>query len=187
MIEINPTIADMKAAGLVANSVELVEIRLAKLATSGEAPARSPDEMVDANINFETKEWSTAETGRLMVLTSMRAILSRHEQATKRNKAGLTIEIDFISEYRTPKGPVPAEIAKKCLPAFARLNGLFNCWPYFRQELQHLTSAMGMPAFVLTPMIIRAQRPPEPGKAISPKTKPVPARRTASALRKKGE
>ncbi len=41
------------------------------------------------------------------------------------------------------------DFTEEQLSAFARLNGVFNAWPYWREFVQSMTTRMGLPALVL--------------------------------------
>lgn len=70
--------------------------------------------------------------------------------------------------------PRESSFTNEVLTEFARLNGVFNVWPYWRQQFQSLTSEMGLP-----PVIFPVFRPGNTGGRLKPE-EPSPA--TDSAL-----
>jgi hypothetical protein len=67
------------------------------------------------------------------------------------------VQVEIELRYGFPDG---LDFAPEELAAFARLNGVFNAWPYFREFLQSATTRMGLPQFVLP--VFRVRKAPNP-------------------------
>jgi hypothetical protein len=62
--------------------------------------------------------------------------------------AGPAISFRVVHEL-TYKVPAGSTFATETLEAFARFNGIFNAWPYWREYVQSATSQMGLPRLIL--------------------------------------
>lgn len=93
--------------------------------------------------------------------------------ATVRAEAGkprqvLSVRTILALEY-TISGDSPTDDLEASLGAFARINGIYNAWPYFREVVQSTVSRMGLP-----PLVIPVYRVPSPSRR---STDTPPARR----------
>ena len=62
------------------------------------------------------------------------------------------VEAAFVASYAFSDDE---PIAPEAVDAFAKLNGVFNCWPFWREYLQSSTVRMGLPPLTL-PLITAA-------------------------------
>lgn len=58
----------------------------------------------------------------------------------------LTISCRFLLIYEAPS---VAEFPRANLEAFAKLNGVYNAWPYWREFVQNIVARMGLPRLVV--------------------------------------
>jgi preprotein translocase subunit SecB len=56
-----------------------------------------------------------------------------------------------------------AEVADDDIQLFAKINGVYNCWPYIREVVSSMSSCLGYPPFTLDSLVIAA--PPESSEA----------------------
>jgi hypothetical protein len=70
------------------------------------------------------------------------------------------VECTWEVDYRLANGYQPAP---KAVQAFKDGNGIFNCWPYFREYLQNTVTRMNLPP--LTVPLLRLLPKPPRGKA----------------------
>lgn len=56
------------------------------------------------------------------------------------------VKVSFEVSYRLPDG---FSATRQELEEFARVNAVFNVWPYFREFIQSTTARMGLPPIVL--------------------------------------
>lgn len=158
MIIVSPKRCDLQSAAAIASSAELKSVTLVRLSTKGaNSPAPSAD---DARIEFGMEKFEASEPGRLTVDMALNVVMGKKPPSDDRPSEDapqpLSFALTFRAEYGLPEDPVPAEFGNNALQHFAALNGLTNCWPYFRQELQHLTTLMGLAAFTLPSLVVRA-------------------------------
>jgi hypothetical protein len=102
------------------------------------------------------------------------------QQAEPPEQQSLIARADFGIEYATTMRVKSSDAEK-----FAATNGVFNAWPYWRQLVQSMTAAMGVP-----PIVVPAFRVPVPDSMLTlPAAGPedtagtqasAPAKKTAS-------
>lgn len=159
MYVLNPTPEEMKAASAIAEVACLAQVRLNKSEATLLVDPRSLGGKLPVEVQFDLVRFDALEEGRLLV--EVRLDLDVHRQGKSKGSKVLTqvarVGLSLVAEYGIPKGPIPADIEREALPAFARYNGIFNCWPYFRAELQHVTAMMALPSFSLAPLVVRAE------------------------------
>lgn len=166
MIIVSPKRRDLQSAAAIASSAELKSVTLVRLSTKGASSlAPSAD---DARIEFGMEKFEASDPGRLTVDIALNVFMEKKPQSDDSPSEDaahpLSFALTFRAEYGLPEDPVPAEFGVNALQHFAALNGLTNCWPYFRQELQHLTTLMGLAAFTLPSLVVRAA-PDEDGNS----------------------
>jgi hypothetical protein len=67
------------------------------------------------------------------------------------------MKVQFELEYRLPSEFLAS---RSELAAFAKVNGVFNAWPYFREFLQSTSQKMDLPVILLP--VYRVPQPPRP-------------------------
>jgi hypothetical protein len=142
--------AEYQLAAVVARHVELRNIGLVSL----EATLRKPlSEAVgimtrgDAEAALESRTgYQLAETGLLVtVRTDFQVRLGpvpSPEECIVLLKVGYALEYDLSA-------PPPGESREKLLTAFAKVNGIYNAWPYLREIVQTTCARMSIPPPVL--------------------------------------
>lgn len=71
--------------------------------------------------------------------------------------------------YASPKA---CEFTEEHLNAFARTNGIFNAWPYWRELVQSCTVRMGLPAFTVPSLKTGTPARHQPGNCEQTPQKP---------------
>jgi hypothetical protein len=94
-------------------------------------------------------------------------IATEDKEAAVEKGPSAIVDVMYGVLYRLPSAPIPELMNEEVFAAFARVNGLYNCWPYLRQEVQHLTAAMGTP-FVLPTLRITSKPVPKDQEATTP-------------------
>jgi len=89
------------------------------------------------------------------------------ENAGEQQVLRASIRVVYALEYSLPEPPIPEFIEKEGFPAFAKLNGPYNAWPYIRQQVHHITSSMGVP--MMLPLLRVQQETGEGGESDSGK------------------
>lgn len=165
MYKLEPDSKVMKAASVVAESSRLREVRLSKVKVENRLDAESSPDGLFPELGYGLVGFSISPKNVLSVEVGVRLFIGTKSESgsvlaemKECPDGGILIELSFVGEYVLPEGPIPDEAMKEGIPAFASLNGLYNCWPYFRQHLQYLTSSMGLPAFNLGPLLVRAKK-----------------------------
>jgi preprotein translocase subunit SecB len=141
---------DLDSARKVANVVMLEQVHFLQI--QARRSHDSLDGPLGVAMRFETKSHDLvdSENKRFLVV-----IVSLAADFTSEDDTKATVELTACLRYRTPATEVPEEIRNESLPAFARINAPYNAWPYFRQQLQSATVDLGLPPFVLPPMVVR--------------------------------
>lgn len=151
---------EFSAAGIVAENVTIITVRLKRAQI--DCPFMAGDNANEA-INFAFR-WQASphvipSPGQLNVDIDLEAIFSKGETKVS-NEKGLDVEgskkdrahilLGYELRYAIPQDPIPDEIEQMGgIEAFARWNSLYTCWPYFRQELDHICGASMLPRIPL--------------------------------------
>lgn len=93
----------------------------------------------------------------------------------------LLIEAEFLVIYSIQSFD---DLSEDNIDAFADKNGLYNCWPYWREYVQSMTTRLGVSALTLPPY-----RPAdtfrEIGKLSQPDRKKLPKKKKPKAIKAK--
>lgn len=166
---------DLSLARNVIAKAEIVSVRL--IASNTKATIRAPQQAGNAPVRLK-QEFSTTRTDKgFRVLGDFgAAILTQDANAPP----AVLLEATFELEYTLPSD---LNASDEELNAFARLNGLFNAWPYFREFVQASMARMQLPPLVLPLMRVRstalvgakpAEKPLGPGDISQPSLAPPP-------------
>jgi hypothetical protein len=82
-----------------------------------------------------------------------------HVSESEKSEDLVSIRAVFEILYQLPEG---LAVGNDELEAFARSNGVFNAWPYFREFVQSMATRMGLPPILLPLFRLRA---PDAGAA----------------------
>jgi len=169
--KIEPSAQEMRAAAIVAETAQLTGVRVAGIIAENRIGMAAELKSLYSEVGFGLREYTPSENGFLLVQVDIKLLVGSRgldefpeKEAADCPEGCARIEVSMVGEYRIPEGPMPENIKNECISAFAANNGLHNCWPYFRQQLQYITSSMGLPPFVLGPLLIRAKKQPESPK-----------------------
>lgn len=128
--------------GVTAKVAERVELLLVWLVESTLKRTPGPTEGLDYRTNTEAKVEMDRKPNRLFILETftLKALPRKKKEAT------VSIEATFLLTYEV-KGSETLDPAHA--EAFARINGIYNAWPYWREYVQSVTSRMGLPGLTL--------------------------------------
>ena len=151
--EITPEV--FKAAGRVAVGVELRNIFLL------EGRAALAPQFVEHGCKFPKAGWSIQvdHRGKFAIVARkkiLRAALQfgfRASEKEGRGKPLLVIAASFIAEYEMAEGFRPST---GDLTSFVNANGVFNCWPYWREYVHSTAARMNLPPLTLPFFRVRA-------------------------------
>jgi preprotein translocase subunit SecB len=146
MTEKAPDTTDrLRLANAVVRRVQILDVRLvgSKLKCNIASDAVLPA-AVQLKYGFKVGHRYQPETQRLGVLVTF--LVTAREGDGKDESDIFAVEAAFALEYGISgdESVHPAEVA-----AFAKLNGLYNAWPYWREYVQSTVSRMGLPPVVL--------------------------------------
>jgi len=135
----------LKLAGAIAKRVRIDDIRLVSsnlkrnVLSDEDIPKR-----VRLNNGFKVTHRFDAETKHIGVLVLF-LVCGRPESGEGETDI-FRIESSFSLDYRM-SGDEPAGVEE--VAAFAKVNGIYNAWPYWREYVQSTASRMGLPPLVL--------------------------------------
>lgn len=153
--EIVPTQYGLAAA--VAKHVDLVRVHANALSARMIAPHRTVVEAMAKN-EVETKlSWSPTfdvqevPSALIIRIPFAVAIAPREAQA-----ALVEVQVEFVLEYSLDSLP-PNDMRPDLFEAFAKVNGVYNAWPYLREVVQNTIARMAIP-----PVVLPVYRVPKP-------------------------
>lgn len=138
-----PTESLKRIAPLIA-AVRIEDIRLveAKVKTS----VRSADDAGKVKLAIDksaiVKEY-TADDGILWVLAKINTRLIPVESE---KSPVVSVKAVFELRYRLPK---ELKVSQEQLNTFAKINSMFNAWPYWREFVQNMVARMNLPPVTL--------------------------------------
>jgi hypothetical protein len=150
------TLADIIAA------VQLLDVRLIEV--SALTRIRDASAVREARLVFQrfTKVIQRYDDG-FLVGASMRArVVGQDDETT--DEPPVQIDVTFALHYALEGTPSASD---EDLEEFARVNGAFNAWPYWREYIQTTAARMNLPPTLLP--VFRVQRP----KPVTPPVKTI--------------
>jgi hypothetical protein len=159
MIKIEAPESQLKAASLVARSVELLNVSLThskfRFSNDGEDVAAT---RIHMDVKFP-KPHHSIRNQLLSVSTKIKVIGKRAAQDNQKfDTDQLQIEVEYTLEFGLPPGEIPEKIRTIGLPAFAKYNGPYICWPYFRQHIHSLCASANIPGITLPTLTVNAKQ-----------------------------
>lgn len=131
-----------KARRLIA-AVRLTDVRLVEL--HAKTSIRESEITEDMLPTF--RHWATLLAGGVKDgVFYVRANLDLRVGGEEKTTRAVSVKIQYELEYSLPDD-FKATGAE--LNAFAKVNGVFNAWPYFREAVQSATLRMGLPPVIL--------------------------------------
>ncbi|MBN1424115.1 hypothetical protein JXA88_06120 [Candidatus Fermentibacteria bacterium] len=161
MIKVRADSKEIAAAHLVAQVAQLESIDIVQVTMSSRLHrlARSAQQELNLRARHSVGDYLIVEPQRLVVEVGAELAVERTSPSSQPadskpesipDPEGPDVSIRVIAalSYRLPPPPIPDEVVKKGLPAFARLNAVYNAWPFIRQEIHHLAMGIGLPVVV---------------------------------------
>lgn len=189
MIVLRPSKREMQLASLVSKALSLEDIFLSSvhLDSNFNAVAMPPDVPFRMDVQLHDADFEIFSEHQLAVKVGLTVAFEMDASDVEVNGDFTPLpkgeaNVSFVANYRImPKGPIPEEILNKGFSAFAKFNGVFNCWPYMRTTVHRLTCDMGMP-FMLPLLKVESLESDETAKKGS---RPVADRSSSKAGSKK--
>jgi preprotein translocase subunit SecB len=121
-------------------AVQLQSVRLVE--STAKANIRSPKEVgkIDMFVDTSTQPPELPEDGLLYIQPTI------HTLVTSQDKTVVSIMATYELIYIIPK---ELKVTQDELNDFARLNAMFNVWPYWREFVQSTITRMNLPPLVL--------------------------------------
>lgn len=162
MLTVSVSQEELQAAGRVSRSVVLDGIRLLSLNTHGlvtDSLLQSNEKCnVNLNLNYRSEKKELVDSNFLSAMVHLEVSISEKKESSPEFK----IILEYLLKYRLPGVPIPADLPESAFAAFAKHNGLLNCWPYMRMQVFHLSSELGVP---ITLPLLRIAAEPQTSKA----------------------
>jgi hypothetical protein len=144
-----------KARRLI-SAVSLTEVRLVEL--HAKTSIRASEIAGDMTPVF--RHWATAPSAVLEEgVFYVRAHLDLRI-GSERTPQAVIVKIQYELEYELPEGQ---QATRSEVLAFAKVNGVFNAWPYFRETVQSAMQRMDLPPLVLPVYRVPQSSPPTKG------------------------
>lgn len=156
----------VKAARRLIAKVQLVDVRL--VSASAHAGVRSREEAGEVKVYFahSAKALGAIREGVFYVLASLEVQAVPIDTGTKKLPFQVRMEVEL--KYRVPSD---LKVTRVELSGFAKMNGVYNAWPYFREYVQSTTQRMGLPSVTL-PVFRIPPAPKEPTAPTSEQERP---------------
>jgi hypothetical protein len=132
----------LKRLGPIISNAKLQDIRLVESSCKAFAHDLSEAAEVDVRINSSAKAILRA-AGLFSVLADLEVMLL---PAGSSPPDGARVAARFEVRYQIPQN---LQIHEGLLDEFARVNGVFNAWPYWREFVQNTLVRMGLPPLTL--------------------------------------
>ena len=147
------------SALIAAQALELRQVTLSRIACEMVRPYRSkPNE----SLSFLLKEScelmdDDATKGHIHAVAKMTILASFERDSNSKRKTkkkslpAFQAKVEMMLHYAITEGARPN---KEALSAFAKLNGLYNAWPYLRELISDMSTRTGYPPLLIPPLII---------------------------------
>jgi len=173
---------DIRRSATVANVVELISLRMTKgeFGTSAETTPKSrKNAAVLPPYQFEITSRFNEEENQLDVKIAILGRDIRNATGEGAGAEGIRVNAGFLLTYQLMVEPPPVELREGLFSAFAKVNGLMNIWPYYREFAHDVARRMGYPD-VLVPLlrVVPAKENPKQGKVAQKKLPTVSTRKT---------
>jgi len=158
-------------------AVQLEDVRLVQAAARTGVRSREEAGEIGLSAHQSAKAPQGIRNGVFYVLAAFELrITSVKAGATEPKRLPLHLKVEYELRYRVP-GDFKASKAE--LASFAKVNGVYNAWPYFREYVQTTTQRMSLPPVIMP--VFRIPQPPKGGAATPSATEQaLPAARSSS-------
>jgi preprotein translocase subunit SecB len=132
---------DIRAVSRVTQHLNLEEIYLLEAKIESDSTTRSP-KGAELDYKFDTEIMSNENNILSIKCTFM--VMAHRKQVPE--KSLMRIEATFVLQYSFEDDK---KLSTDDIDIFAKINPLYNAWPYWREFVQNLTSKMGFPALTI--------------------------------------
>jgi hypothetical protein len=147
--------------------VQIEQVRV--VSASMRTTVRSADEAgaVQGNIGRTTHVVQRPQMGLFVIRIDF--VFGAHPEQEKKPKDATTavvaVNVSFELTYRIPENMSTSD---EQLEEFARVNGVFNAWPYFREFVHASLARMGLPPLILPVYRLSKPKRPATDKSLAP-------------------
>jgi hypothetical protein len=145
--------SDVRTAKKLISVVELVGVRLIEIRASNRLSTLQEKPPVTIEHTQKASVSAGDEAGRFVVFASIDV---RINATDGENQPLVRIRAKVELRYKVPPS---FPVLKKELNAFARVNAVYNAWPYFREIVQSVSGRMELPQMILPVYRIRPPKP----------------------------
>jgi len=134
----------LKQIAPLIEAVQIIDIRLveASVATSVRSANEAGEVDLTIRSSADVKEYNK-DTGMFWVLVKIKTQLIQREP---KKGTAVFVNVAFEIKYGLPK---ELEVSQEQLNTFAKFNGVFNAWPYWREFVQSMVARMNLPTLTL--------------------------------------
>ncbi len=149
--EPKPALPNLNLLGLAQPISQKVQIRQVRLWDTAIARDSVGDDDLPAHNNhgFDVRYTRDSDTQLSVRVTFVCG--ASHEGDQSKSEPALRIQAQFEITYDAPG---LNENSDEQLLAFAKMNGTFNAWPYWREYLQSVSQRMGLPALTIPSLTV---------------------------------
>lgn len=147
-----------RSLSAVLNRVELVDVRLMDSGVRTKVRDTSSIPSAQLTVNHGTRVIHRGADMFIVRAVLDAKVLSGGQEATE-SQPPIRMTAGFALQYLLPNA---SDVSDEVLEEFARVNGAFNAWPYFREYLQSTSARMNLPPLVLPVLRIAAPTKGEP-------------------------
>ena len=154
----------------VSKTVEIVSVRLISSNFSSSPSVLDGLSQVDIDVNIRCHK---KEDGTILVFPIFKLESKRKKKGKSKESIEIIIEAEFMLTYKVKD---LKELSDEGILAFAKTNGIFNAWPYWREYVQSTIARLGIPNYTVPVFRLGAEEGPKkskPKKRISKKAVPV--------------
>lgn len=146
-----PTIIQLSQ--VLTSRVEIERVVLVSSQVKHDIDASVPG-AITLSYGFKVRSASSEENGiRAVVSFQVTGDPEGSQEVAEARKHIFEVQAEFVAEYKlnSSDGIEPANI-----DAFAKLNGVFNLWPYWREYVQSALNRMGLPSVIVPVLTVKA-------------------------------
>jgi hypothetical protein len=141
----------IKLSSAAAPSMHLNEIQIIR--SSCERMPNAPTEESELQISHGFKVSFGHDEAERTVGSMIDFYCRGHFTENEQRNDVFSVKARFLATYSIREND---DVSPESVSAFARLNGVYNAWPYWREFVQNSATRMGLPAIVL-PLIMGNQ------------------------------
>jgi preprotein translocase subunit SecB len=141
-------VVDYSLATAVSDVVTVKDIRLINSSCLQTPQALGNKHSLE--INYDVEADFDKKQKSVLIFPSFE--LKGFAEGSKKDEPSVNIQATFLLSYALDK---VSGIKKRNVDAFAKTNGIYNAWPYWREFVQNTIARMGLPPLVIPPFRLK--------------------------------